>query len=202
MYPRYFPSFCKASHALKMAKFLIENGAKIDEATVTYETPLIHAITEANLDVVKLLISYGANVNRVGNSDSTPLHYAARCHIRNAEIIKILIDNGAEVNALYKDLKMSALHYVVGSFSSEIVRLLLESGADPEQRSVFGFMPLDVALRCEDDQFVKTYLEFNPYLIAKQISSRLSPIQYSLEQDNLSAFKMIITHCHKYILYQ
>ena len=113
MYPRFFPLRCKVSHALEMAKFLIESGANIDEATVSDETPLIHAITNAKLDVVKLLISYGANVNRVGNSDSTPLHYAARCHIRNAEIIKILIDNGAEVNALYKDLKMSALHYFI-----------------------------------------------------------------------------------------
>ena len=50
MYPRFFPLRCKVSHALEMAKFLIESGAKIDEETVLDETPLLHAITEATVN--------------------------------------------------------------------------------------------------------------------------------------------------------
>ena len=199
MYVRYFPLGCKATHALKMTKFLIKSGAKIDEATVSKETPLTHAITKANVGVVKLLISYGANVNRIRDSDSTPLHYAARCYHRKTEIIKILIDNGADVNALYKNLKISALHYVAASCSSKAVKLLLESGADPEMRNVLGLTPFDIALRCRNHKFVKRNLEFYPNFVADLSRSRISPIQHALERNNKSAFKMIITHCHKYV---
>ena len=198
MYPRYFPSFCKATQAFEMAKFLIENGAKIDEETVSDETPLIHAITEDNLDVVKLLVSHGANVNRVRHSGSTPLHYATQSYPRNTEIIKVLIDNGADVNATHKYLKITPLHCVASSGyrSSKAARLLLECGADPELRNISGFTPLDFAIRYGNDQIVKTFLEFNTTFVAEMSPTR---IQYALDKKKISTFKMIITHCHKYI---
>ena len=161
---------------------------------------MIHAITNAKLDVVKLLISYGAKVNRVNDSGSTPLHYATQSYPRNTEIIKILIDNGADVNAAHKYLKRTPLHYVASGYpSSKAARLLLECGADPEVRNISGFTPLEIAIRCGNGQFIKTFLEFNPTLVTQMSPTR---IQYALDKKKISTFKMIITHCHKYILYQ
>lgn len=45
-------------------------------------------------NILKILLSYGANVNVTDSDNQTPLHYAASCgHI---ECVRILIENGAD----------------------------------------------------------------------------------------------------------
>ena len=199
LYPRHFPACQKATNSFGMAKFLIENGAKIDEDS-SRGTPLTCAVATRNLDVVKLLIAQGAKVNHVTNTDLTPLPLALLyC---NNEILKFLIENGAEVNAVHMTHKRTPLHASAYHFSCitkrcEITRILLENGANPKLRDVDGFTPFDIALEEGNNQFVKMALESCPYLIADLNATGNFPIQYALEQYNLSAFKMIITHCQK-----
>jgi ankyrin repeat protein len=50
-----------------------------------------------NLEVAKVLVSMGANVNAKEQTGITPLHNAAR--FGNVEIAKLLISKGANVNA-------------------------------------------------------------------------------------------------------
>ena len=50
-----------------------------------------------SIDMVKLLIAKGANVNFVDKTHSTPLHIAAE--LNNPEIIHYLVLNGANVNS-------------------------------------------------------------------------------------------------------
>jgi ankyrin repeat protein len=69
------------------------------------------AVMIQNLNLVKLLIKYGADVNLKEYNDvgeKTPLHYAVEKN--NFEITNFLLDNGA--NPTIGDKRqMSALHY-------------------------------------------------------------------------------------------
>ena len=69
----------------------------------TGQTPLILAIGDNNLELVNLLLEYGADVNTVwhGEQSWSPLHIA--CQTSNPEIIVKLIEHGASVNAMLKN---------------------------------------------------------------------------------------------------
>ena len=70
-------------------KFSIEEGDN---------TPLHWAINEeVNYQIVELLIEKGADVNAVGELETTPLHLAA--YWDHKDIAELLINNGADVNA-------------------------------------------------------------------------------------------------------
>lgn len=83
-------------------------------------TPLCVAIQKGEIDLVKKLIEYGADVNEKSYG-MTPLMVAARYN--KVEIIKILLENGAKVNE--KDEKgFNALKYAQLSFAKEAEALL------------------------------------------------------------------------------
>ena len=57
---------------------------------------------QGRLEIAKLLVSAGANVNSGTDSKQklTPLHLAARSGKKGAEVLKLLLSKGANVNAL------------------------------------------------------------------------------------------------------
>ena len=61
-----FLTDCAYSNKLKAAKFLIEHGLGPDfPDSLSGESPLIDAISAANISMVSLLLGFGANLNYV-----------------------------------------------------------------------------------------------------------------------------------------
>ena len=59
-------------------------------------TPLYSAANKGYLEIVKLLIENGADINKSNNDGWTPLYSAAdKGHL---EVVKLLIENGADIN--------------------------------------------------------------------------------------------------------
>ena len=88
---------------LDNVKFLLENNTK--EKIKTYveyksklgDSPLHLASINGHLEIMKLLIFHGADVNSKNNSGNTPLIWASKFGYLN--IVKLLIDNNADVNS-------------------------------------------------------------------------------------------------------
>ena len=79
-------------------KTLINKGDDVNERNRNEETPLTIASSLGNVEVAKILIINGADVNAKRYVNSyTPLMYAAEDG--NDAVVKLLIDNGADVNA-------------------------------------------------------------------------------------------------------
>ncbi|WP_291115227.1 ankyrin repeat domain-containing protein [Flavobacterium sp. UBA6135] len=85
-----------------------------------YATPLCIAISKGELDVVKKMVSYGADVNEKTNG-MTPLMYAARYN--QTEIMEFLMEKGADVKAKCKN-GFTALKHAELSNATEAVQLL------------------------------------------------------------------------------
>jgi len=82
------------NHQYEMVeKKLIENPCIIDERDAIENTPLMHACQSSNVNIVKLLLKYGSNVNAKNRLGSTALHFA--CINSNIEIIDLLFNCGA-----------------------------------------------------------------------------------------------------------
>ena len=63
---------------IRQALDLDENIRKIDDLDEKKLSPLHYAARYSNIEILKLLIKYGANPNQAGDDDMTPLHYSAR----------------------------------------------------------------------------------------------------------------------------
>jgi ankyrin repeat protein len=93
-------------------------------------TALMHAVIEADVNVVKLLLDGGANVNARNALDSTALMYAAT----NVAKTRLLLDRGADVKVKGKG-GATPMSVAVTTFgSTPVLKLLTAKGAEPEDR--------------------------------------------------------------------
>jgi ankyrin repeat protein len=83
----------------EVAKVLLAAKAEVNFKEPFAISPLMHALED--LEMVKLLIAHGADVNQANFRGATPLMGAAVG--RNASVVKYLIEKGADVNARDKD---------------------------------------------------------------------------------------------------
>lgn len=88
----------------------------------------------------------------------TALHFAAFFGHPNA--VSLLIERGAEVNAFGRGwMTGTALHSGVSRLRSEVVRVLLGAGANPDVRQSGGWTPLHAAAKNGDLVSVELLLE-------------------------------------------
>jgi RNA polymerase sigma factor (sigma-70 family) len=114
-------------------------------------TPLALAAHFGHLDVMRLLIDRGADVNRVATHRLavTPLH--AALFGRQVGAALLLIERGADVTLArggsgWKRAGWTPLHYAASMGFSTLVQPLLDRGADRSRADEEGKTPLDVAL--------------------------------------------------------
>jgi len=105
--------FAAREGCLECVQAIVEKGAKIDLADPEGVTPLIWAIWNTRFDVAKYLIEHGANVNRWDWWGRTPLYLA---------VDYVILPHGGRPDQPSLD----------GALPIDIVRLLLDKGADPD----------------------------------------------------------------------
>ena len=87
-------------------------------------TPLWLAAVSGQLEIVKILIQNGANINSVSNSGSTPVRSA--CFMSHLEIVKLLVENKADIQMTSNFGGTCLINSVQ---SAELCKFLLEKGA-------------------------------------------------------------------------
>lgn len=159
-----------------VVEFLLEKGCKVDSmgtwriglVDITSQiTPLWAAALGGNLNIVKLLVDRGADINfRVAKDKGsisaiggTILHAAAWGG--NADVAKYLISVGVNVDAAgnmptgqpftLPNKQVTPLFVAAQWGNKEIVELLIRKGANINARNTNGYTPLD---RAANDQIV------------------------------------------------
>ena len=149
---------------LTIVSMLLERGANPNQqlffrpanargTTVTRgSTPLIRAATNTDLEVVNLLLKYGADVNLPMADRQTALMatMAGRASEQQAlEVIRVLHKAGADVNvvALVQHIEEirggTALHYAVRKRFKEVIKELASYGIDMNATDQDGLTALD-----------------------------------------------------------
>jgi len=149
---------------LELIRLLLAHGANPNASCGKSDYfALKRAVASDRLDVVRLLLQNGADINGVDDDGETPLIYASR--LLRLEIVRLLLRQGADV-ASQTHGKLTALHRVVVSLSDirpdidekakeslsngmQIVRLLGENGADLDAVSKYGDTPRSLAKDCQ-----------------------------------------------------
>jgi ankyrin repeat protein len=126
-------------------------------------TPLREAVKEGYLDIVKLLLNEGTNINFPAPYDAgrRTLLQTAAAH-GHVEIVKYLLDKGANVNGLAeRDGGRTALQAASELGHVEIINLLLKNGANVNSPAAYtnGWTALQAAVEREHLDAIKILLD-------------------------------------------
>ena len=147
----------------KKIKSIIDKEVNIKSLIETKDkennTALILASKFGYIEVVKILIENGADINAKDNGGTTALMNAStEDDYINYEICKLLIENGANVND--KDLQgANALIYASTFGNYETVKLLIENGVEINTQNKDGYTALMEAAISDDEEIVKLLIE-------------------------------------------
>ncbi|XP_051063572.1 protein phosphatase 1 regulatory subunit 12C isoform X3 [Phodopus roborovskii] len=154
---------------LEVVRFLVEQGATVNQADNEGWTPLHVAASCGYLDIARYLLSHGANIAAVNSDGDLPLDLAesdAMEGLLKAEIARRGVDveaakraeeelllhdtrcwlnGGAMPEARHPRTGASALHVAAAKGYIEVMRLLLQAGYDTELRDGDGWTPLHAA---------------------------------------------------------
>jgi ankyrin repeat protein len=131
-----------ANDAERVRTSLLQKKENPNIADADGRTALMHAAMNGNVEIVQLLLDYGAKVNATDSAGSTALHWAAERG--QPDTARTLIAARAAVDA---DNKQGAtpLMKAAATGSAPTVDLLLAAGADPKRQDYTGRSALDYA---------------------------------------------------------
>ena len=128
-----------------LAEQLLGAGARVNAADDHGVTPLARACENASEEMVGRLLEADADPNAAQVNGLTPLMTAARTG--NVDVVHALLSRGADVNAVTTVTRETALTWAVAARRVEMVRLLVNNGADVHSNSGQAFSPLMAAAR-------------------------------------------------------
>ena len=120
-----------------VARLLLERGADVNTRRHDHWTPLHVASYCGSVEIVRLLLDHGADseASAEGDMGDKPLHKVSVGELRTQKdgvrVAQLLLERGADANTR-RDDHQTPLHAASYFGKVEIVRLLLDHGADPE----------------------------------------------------------------------
>jgi ankyrin repeat protein len=132
---------------------LLRAGAKVNAADDHGVTPLARACENGSESAVTRLLEAGANPNTAQTNGLTPLMIAARTG--DVRILNALLARGANVNAETARTHDTALMWAIAEKHREVVRALVDKGADVHPRPQQAFSPLMGAAKNGDIETAK-----------------------------------------------
>ena len=157
---------------------VLQGAIDVNMPDAKHDVPLNHAIRSGNLEMVKLLVEHGAEINVNEDKCVPPFYFAVRSTL---DIVKYLVEKGAKLSfRVGKDLFLesaqknldvfkyvlsldigngtlpqagnTALHYVE---NPDAVDILLAAGYDLNKKNNEGLTPLDCATQNGNYQKIK-----------------------------------------------
>ena len=121
-------------------------------------TPLLAAASANDLDMARLFVEKGVDVNAATRRGDTPLQLAAGAG--NLALVKLLLSKGANVNAATQGAlqvrkgpialnHLTALMYAAPYGTPELLRALIDAGAQVNAKDIRGMTPLMLAVASE-----------------------------------------------------
>jgi len=179
----------------------VSEGGKIfkrDEKAINMEddegmTPLACAVVQQHADTVAFLLEHGADPNIPNHNGLTPLEHACgRDKSVALPLVKLLLARGAEVNHTNRDGGgLGPLDWAVSSDNTELVKLLLEHGADARAKSKHGETALHSAASRGDTEIAAMLIERGADVNA-EISGGTTPLHQGSWNGHEEILKLLL----------
>jgi ankyrin repeat protein len=169
----------------EIVKLLLKVGVNTEDKNKEGYTALYSA--GDNTDVVKLLLGSNANIlaKNASRCDQTPLNSA--CRKKYVEIVRLMLKTKFKVSDMNN--KNSPLGHAT---DPEIVKMLLQSGADPSVVVRSGYTPLHIACGEKNIKVVKLLTEAGSDLSIRSTGGKWTPLHIACNFDNLEIVKILL----------
>ena len=194
-------SICK--NDIPSVKRFLDSRPDFINSSLICDPPLHYAIGLAGIEMVEMLIEYGADVNVVSqygaaNNGETPLHLAI--NEEKWEIVQLLIEKGANVNIPDNDgqtpLFYALLEASPGSKLHEtykkIALMLIEAGADINFKNKHGKIPIHAAAQGGDVELFRLLLEKGADYRATEEDRNYSTLTYCRTSGSVEIAKILL----------
>ena len=139
----------------KLLFYLINNGFKqVPDHRGNY--PIHEAAKKCDLDIIKLLVEKGADIDIQDENGNTPLNLAVLAG--KPELVYYFIDMGADVNKKNKNGR-APIHQAAIKGNEEIVYALLDADCDYACTDNDGYTPMNVAMIRQKGNIVEIFDE-------------------------------------------
>ncbi|KAL7945514.1 hypothetical protein V8C42DRAFT_345114 [Trichoderma barbatum] len=144
----------------------------IDEPDRKGRTALAYAALKGHIDVVKLLVSEGANVNKINDKNRSALWYASHSHSsvtkqKRLEVVEHLLHKGANPDVQAQD-GTTAIMKLIEHREPTVIKLLAQGGASMEVKKGSKCVSVETLAKATNDQAVIQAIKHMP----AQVSSR------------------------------
>uniref|UniRef100_Q47BE1 Ankyrin n=1 Tax=Dechloromonas aromatica (strain RCB) TaxID=159087 RepID=Q47BE1_DECAR len=140
---------------VRQAEAWLDAGMSPDFMGSRVGSGLMIGAWEGKIDLMRLFISRGADINKLNANGETAIALAA--WRGNLEAVKWLLERGARINAPKR--QWSALHYAVFAGHAEVADYLIEQGADIDAQSTNGSSVLMMAVYEGHQQLARKLIE-------------------------------------------
>lgn len=186
-------------------KLLIDRGANVTRTRQSDKMSALHiAVFNGYTSVVAILLRHGADANAktryIGDRKEeqlylTPLLMATQRPVNSAEdISRLLLAYGADVNATFRVIKWTPLHFATNYGFKDMVELLLDRGADVNARDDRNRTALQFASfrnNTNSTAIVKLLLDRGADVNAVAINNSTA-LDFALMGQNLQSMRLLI----------
>ncbi len=158
---------------------------------ITGATPLHEAVRYGRVDIAKLLLSHGAQVDALDSIGKTPIMLTIPPETQ-LEMYKTLVQYRA--NVAQKDMFGDTVLHVatMAKASADVIKFLVESGAPINERNKQGVTPLALAIDQKLDDHVVYYASLGADIFAEDMQGN-SPLSLALASPEPEMLQTLIT---------
>lgn len=159
-------------------------------------TPLGSACRNNNLDMIKLLVDSGADINVEDGDDRSPLYLAISTGHTigiNKDVLQYLIKKGAKVDNNLMDSLIRILRFssMEPSLISSVLKLLVKGGLDINAKNWCGKSPINQVIELDNSDVLRSFIK-NGADVNTTDSFGVTPILCTINNDDLSSRKDIL----------
>jgi len=188
-------------NAVGVARLLIDRGAGVDAKAKAGMTPLHIAAGNDAHEMVQLLIERGAYVWARSDRGLVPVDYAISKNAGNAAMLLVnKVFEGRPIPrynrvsgglSLSRYARITLLHLAAWNNEHELVKLLLEFGADVNAKNIRGWMPLHIAVQENAAEAARLLIEHGASVNAKD-EDGLTPLHGAAGQNAVGVAQLLV----------
>ena len=154
------------------------------------DSPVADAAEQGDTQIVRTLLQQGEDVNAAQSDGLTALHWAALNN--DVEMAKLLLYAGATVKPMTRVGGYTPLHLASRSGYSEVMRAMLDAGADPNKLTSTGVTAMHFAAQSDAPEAIRVLAEHRGDLNMVDGFFQRTPLMFAAVKNATRALEALV----------